>query len=136
MAASSCMILFCFRRKYALYRNKLCSGVEVPVYPLYQWAVVLLPEIQLPKYSGELLWAKHHISSPQSGGYICNLDGIFNAFLAAQEADLAAAPLTRTQPREEVVDFTYPIMSAKMTVLIRRDVEADTIEDLIENTGG
>ncbi len=64
------------------------------------------------------------------------MDGIFNAFLAAQEADLAAAPLTRTQPREEVVDFTYPIMSAKMTVLIRRDVEADTIEDLIENTGG
>ena len=52
-----------------------------------------------------------------------------------QEMDLAAAPLTRTALREQVVDFTYPFMTAKMTALFHKDIEAESLEDLVNNKG-
>ena len=48
---------------------------------------------------------------------------------------MAAAPLTRTPLREDAVDFSYPFMTSKMTALIHEDIEADSLEDLIKNTG-
>ena len=48
---------------------------------------------------------------------------------------MAAAPLTRTPLREEAVDFSYPFMTSKMTALFHRDIEADSLEDLVNNTG-
>ena len=55
--------------------------------------------------------------------------------IVEQEMDLAAAPITRTVLREQVVDFTYPFMTAKMTALFHKDIQAESLEDLVNNEG-
>ena len=49
--------------------------------------------------------------------------------------DLAAAPITRTPLREQVVDFTYPFMTAQMTALFHKDIQAESLQDLVDNEG-
>ncbi len=48
---------------------------------------------------------------------------------------MAAGPIIRTAEREEVVDFTVPILNVQMTALVHEDNLANTLQGLIDNDG-
>ena len=69
--------------------------------------------------------------------YVCRERKRFSpCFFPFQEADMAAAAMTVTSGRQEVVDFTSPLIIDGRSVLVKKTADVSTLTELVEKAEG